>query len=129
MPQAYAEMYRHSEGVPRRLNALASRVMLFGAVEQLAVIDGADVAAVITDMEGDTPTESLRRPVAASGGAAVPSRAAAAVDESLSARIALLETRLEEQETAIRRVLTLLIDWAETDRQTPDLSLIRETAA
>jgi putative secretion ATPase (PEP-CTERM system associated) len=124
-PQAYAEMYRHSEGVPRRLNALASRVMLYGAVEQLGVIDANDVANVITDMEGDTPTETLRRPTA------VPtaSQAAAVVDESLSARIALLETRLEEQETAIRRVLTLLIDWAEADRQSPDLSLIRESAA
>jgi len=39
------------------------------------------------------------------------------------------ETRLEEQETALRRVLTLLIDWAEADRQSPDLSLIRESAA
>lgn len=124
-PQAYAEMYRHSEGVPRRLNALASRVMLYGAVEQLGVIDADDVANVITDMEGDTPTETLRRPTA------VPtaSQAAAVVDESLSARIALLETRLEEQETALRRVLTLLIDWAEADRQSPDLSLIRESAA
>lgn len=124
-PQAYAEMYRHSEGVPRRLNALASRVMLYGAVEQLGVIDTDDVANVITDMEGDTPTETLRRPTA------VPtaSQAAAVVDESLSARIALLETRLEEQETALRRVLTLLIDWAEADRQSPDLSLIRESAA
>ncbi|MBY8821288.1 XrtA/PEP-CTERM system-associated ATPase [Sphingomonas colocasiae] len=124
-PQAYAEMYRHSEGVPRRLNALASRVMLYGAVEQLGTIEADDVATVIADMEGDTPTESLRRP------AAVPtaSQAAAAVDESLSARIALLETRLEEQETALRRVLTLLIDWAEADRQSPDLSLIRESAA
>lgn len=124
-PQAYAEMYRHSEGVPRRLNALASRVMLYGAVEQLGVIDANDVTNVITDMEGDTPTETLRRPTA------VPtaSQAAAVVDESLSARIALLETRLEEQETAIRRVLTLLIDWAEADRQSPDLSLIRESAA
>jgi general secretion pathway protein A len=128
-PEAHATMYRHSEGVPRRLNALASRVMLFGAVEQLSVIDGADVAAVIADMDGDTPAETLRQPIAASQPPSAPVQAASAVDESLSARIALLESRLEEQETALRRVLTLLIDWAEADRQSPDLSLIRETAA
>src|SRR6202008_430050 len=43
-PEAFAKMYAHSEGVPRRLNALASRVMLFGAIEQGALIYGADVA-------------------------------------------------------------------------------------
>ncbi len=128
-PEAFSEMYRHSEGVPRRLNALASRVMLFGAVEQLAVIDGADVAAVITDMDGDTPAETLRKPAFVPHIASAQMPVQAAVDESLAARIALLESRLEEQETAIRRVLTLLIDWAEADRQVPDLSLIRETAA
>ncbi len=128
-PEAHAAMYRHSEGVPRRLNALASRVMLFGAVDQLSVIDGADVASVIADMDGDTPAETLRQSTPASQPGSAPVQAASAVDESLAARIALLESRLEEQETALRRVLTLLIDWAEADRQAPDLSLIRETAA
>ena len=36
--------------------------------------------------------------------------------------------RFQRLVTALRRVLTLLIDWAEADRQSPDLSLIRESA-
>ncbi|KQN06810.1 ExeA family protein [Sphingomonas sp. Leaf25] len=43
----------------------------------------------------------------------------------LHERIAMLETRLEEQEAALRRVLTLLVDWVESDQRRPDLSGLR----
>lgn len=51
---ALAAMYRWSGGVPRRLNQLAGRVMLFGAVEQIDSFSGEDLAAVIADLDGDT---------------------------------------------------------------------------
>jgi hypothetical protein len=41
-------------------------------------------------------------------------------DLALERRIAALEARLEEQEAAVRRVLTLLVDWVENGRQAPD---------
>ena len=37
-------------------------------------------------------------------------------DPAVDARIAALEARIEEQEAALRRVLTLLVDWVEADR-------------
>ena len=37
----------------------------------------------------------------------------------LQRRIAALETRLDEQEIALRRVLTLLVDWVENGQQLP----------
>ena len=43
--------------------------------------------------------------------------AGAATGVACSRRIAALEARLEEQEAALRRVLTLLIDWAERDER------------
>jgi len=36
---------------------------------------------------------------------------------------------MEEQERALRRVLTLLIDWVESDSQRPDLSVLHGAAA
>jgi hypothetical protein len=36
-------------------------------------------------------------------------------DFALERRVAALEARLEEQEAAVRRVLTLLVDWVEND--------------
>jgi general secretion pathway protein A len=55
-PDAYRAMYEGSDGVPRRLNQLAGRVMLFGSVEQLDTVDGDAVEAVIADIAGDVPT-------------------------------------------------------------------------
>ena len=52
---AFAAFYRGSAGVPRRLNLLAGRVMLFAAVEGLDVIDGKTVETVIGDLHADLP--------------------------------------------------------------------------
>jgi putative secretion ATPase (PEP-CTERM system associated) len=49
-PDAFAALYAATGGVPRRLNALASRVLLLGAIDQLAVIDAEVVGAVVADM-------------------------------------------------------------------------------
>ena len=46
---AWAALYRHSDGVPRRLNMLAGRVLLHGSVEGLNRIDGATVDLVAAD--------------------------------------------------------------------------------
>lgn len=52
-PEAVAAIHRWSGGIPRRVNQLASRVMLFGAMEQVAEFAGDDVEAVIADIDGD----------------------------------------------------------------------------
>jgi general secretion pathway protein A len=68
MADAFEALYAETAGVPRKLNTLMNRVMLMGAVEQVDVIDGALVRAVIDDMAGK-PFEyeapmSARAPVA-----------------------------------------------------------------
>lgn len=47
---AYAAIYAATDGVPRRINALMSRVMLLGAVDHLSEIDAGVVQAVAVDM-------------------------------------------------------------------------------
>ncbi len=49
---AYAALYAETGGVPRKLNTLMNRVMLMGAVEQIDLLDGGLVEAVIADMAG-----------------------------------------------------------------------------
>ena len=157
---AVAAMYRWSNGSPRRLNQLASRVMLFGAVEQIETFGRDEVGQVIADLHGDsieparpavvaaapqpeaepfelreiapmpmgTPTpptspeaRSLNEPAAAEPASADP----------VGRRVAELEAQMKEQDEALRRVLTLLVDWVEsgdTSRR-PDLSALRGTAA
>jgi hypothetical protein len=50
--------------------------------------------------------------------------ASAPVDTDVAARIAALEGRVDEQDIALRRVLTLMVDWIEGD-QRPDAAALR----
>jgi general secretion pathway protein A len=52
-PDAFELLFDHSDGVPRRLNVLVSRLLLFGAVEQLNRITGAHVRSVVAEMSAD----------------------------------------------------------------------------
>ena len=119
-PDAFAALYRHSGGVPRKLNQLASRLLLYAGVEQLDSIAGADVDSVAADMAADRPASAskrvlpLRRAVAAAE-LEVPVEVGA--DSSLERRIAAIEARIDEQEAAVRRVLTVLLDWVENESQ------------
>ncbi|MDO7835035.1 XrtA-associated ATPase [Sphingobium sp. HBC34] len=63
-PAAFAALYAATGGVPRRLNALTSRVLLLGAIEQLHLIDEDVVGAVVADMGLDN--DSAPEPVAPS---------------------------------------------------------------
>lgn len=60
---AFDAIYAATGGVPRRVNALASRVLLMGAIDRLAVIDAPVVDLVVADigMDAERP-----QPVAAS---------------------------------------------------------------
>ncbi|MFA5968498.1 MAG: AAA family ATPase [Sphingomonas sp.] len=162
-PDAFAALYEGSDGVPRRLNQLAGRTLLFGAIEHLDEIDGAAVAAVIADLAGDAPVKpandempaATQAPVTAEAASPLPmgngvsaplpeaplvareempdteAMARPAAEEAptpratpddhamalLIERITHLEARLEQQDVALRRVLTLLVDWVEGDSE------------
>ncbi|WP_242415473.1 ExeA family protein [Sphingomonas panni] len=162
---ALAALHRWSGGVPRRLNQLASRVLLYGAIEQIERFGSLDVEQVIEDLDGDgmgatapaadrveaapvaeatpvvdadplpmtpPPPPMPPRPIhlsvvdaARRGAPAADAPVDTADRDALVARIAALEDRLEEQDAALRRVLTLLVDWVEGEQRRPDLSSIR----
>lgn len=167
---AYAALYSATDGVPRRLNTLMARILLFGAVEDLKTIDGAAIQAVLSDLAGDeqhpaaevaevsAPVEPKfaeeqleEADIYASLAATEPVEAPRAEEpvllqeapetvESLVAevsetdsdaedRIVALEARLEEQEAALRRVLTLLVHWVEEEEAQPSFGVVRGDAA
>ncbi|MBS0479686.1 MAG: AAA family ATPase, partial [Proteobacteria bacterium] len=114
-PDAIDALYRGSDGVPRRLNQLAARVMLQGAIEKLDVIDGVTVDAVIADIDGDLPVVRAAPPLPTP--AAQPQAAPLPMSRPIEIapdRFAAIEARLEEQDAALRRVLALLVDWVES---------------
>lgn len=50
---SFRVIFRFTNGVPRKLNTLCSRILLFGAIEELETIDEKTVLNVIEDMEHD----------------------------------------------------------------------------
>ncbi|WP_010186055.1 XrtA/PEP-CTERM system-associated ATPase [Sphingomonas sp. PAMC 26605] len=68
---AYDAFYEGTDGVPRRLNQLAGRVLLYAAIEQLDTIDAHAVATVLADIAGDMPGV---KPIAIPERSAVPAR-------------------------------------------------------
>lgn len=111
-------LHHASGGVPRKLNTLATRALLMGSIEDANTIDEALIARVTADLARDVPQPVKTAPAAAmaSSVTAPPTAAnAEAADPALEARLAAVEAQLVEQEAALRRVLTLLIDWVERD--------------
>ena len=106
-PEAYAALHQASQGIPRRLNALTERVLLMGAIENLSTIDAPVVAAVVADHANDE--QSVTTP------ASPDSNASHTATLDLAARTTMLEAQIEEHGVALRRVLTLLIDWVEQE--------------
>jgi putative secretion ATPase (PEP-CTERM system associated) len=128
---AFGAFYKGSGGVPRRLNLLAGRVMLQAAVENLSLIDAGVVEAVIADMTADMPapsrhagldpasTQETQVTPVAEVTAWTPDQVRGDEVADNSDRIAALEARIEQQDAALRRVLTLLVDWVEADATRP----------
>src|SRR3546814_15786083 len=50
-PDAFEEIFDYSEGVPRKLNVLVSRLLLYGAVEQMNRITAQNVRSVVAEIE------------------------------------------------------------------------------
>ncbi len=124
---AFDALYRHTDGVPRRVNQLASRLLLYAAMEQLDTIGEDTVEAVAADMASDSPQPVRREEPVLPLRASIESSPQTAEqpaqpvrDLALERRVAEMEARLEEQEKAIRRVLTLLVDWIENGEGPPD---------
>jgi len=117
---AFPLLHRLTDGVPRRVNQLMGRVLLHAGISGATLIDAALIAEVQADAARDLPT-------------ATPSPAVVHGDvDALTQRIAALEVRLAEQDAALRRVLTLLVDWVENEPAPPAaarLEAVRGAAA
>lgn len=64
---AFLEIYKFTNGVPRKLNTLCSRLLLYGAIEELGEIDQKVVTSVIEDMETDIASSSVQKQNNSSG--------------------------------------------------------------
>lgn len=167
--EVFAGLYEASGGIPRRINQIANRLMLLGAVEQRSQIDPAMLETVLAEMESDhavpevPAAEPVAQPSEPQSSDAQPVEAAPEIQTTLdsllverlladrdaliaelqqavvelanaqeaassgepvalvelAARLEALDARMNDQESAIRHTLTMLIEWIESDGLKP----------
>lgn len=123
---AVEAIYRQSAGVPRRLNTLCSRVLLYGALEELHTIDGEVIASVIADMATDqrqvTATSSAvnRQPVNRQNDQGIPleklEQQKKANDE-IEGRMSQLENMMKSQDQTLQQLTQLMTQLASNGKK------------
>jgi putative secretion ATPase (PEP-CTERM system associated) len=96
----FPPVFAYTGGIPRRINTLCDRVLLFGYLEDKHLIDAQIVAAVIGDLNGEMPTLAANEGAAPRGAVRRP----AAVDERV---LEQLDRRVSKMERSIVNILKL----------------------
>jgi putative secretion ATPase (PEP-CTERM system associated) len=112
----YPVIYRHTGGVPRQINTLCSRLLLFGFLEKLHALTSSSVEKVAGDLRDEiavvtTPSTS---PTLA-GVTAGPVKGDATITQ-ISQRLDLLEDSVHKQGLVIKRALELATRYFPEDR-------------
>ena len=99
---AFAAIHRHTAGIPRRINRLCSRVLLYGALEESQVITGPMVGSTSAELERDIGSEAAPGlPLSTQSPAQLPGG-------ELTGRVMALENAVQRQERVFERLLGLL---------------------
>ncbi len=120
---SYRAIYKNTEGVPRRINTLCSRILLFGYLEERHEINDAVVEEVVKDLLSEGVQARFREPSALSSpgaetGTAGSSETAGARrpgDEDLAERVAVLEEYVRMHDRTINRALEIAARWLDDD--------------
>ncbi|OJW75319.1 MAG: general secretion pathway protein [Sphingomonadales bacterium 63-6] len=140
--RVFAELYEASGGIPRRINQIANRLMLLGAVEQRSRIDAAMLHAVLAEMDGDNafpaaaPVVKARTPAQVEQAAAAeavtspqPAAPPAGIRaEDLRRALAQRDSQIAELQQAVVELSYSRGD-AQTEAATPEIEALRERVA
>jgi general secretion pathway protein A len=101
---AFAAVHRQTDGIPRRINTLCSRVLLFGALEEAHAISAEMVDTTAEELNHDLgiglePAASIASAFALSQ---------PELQEDVMRRVAVLERNSARQDAALRRMINLL---------------------
>jgi general secretion pathway protein A len=100
-PDLFDQVYAATGGIPRRINMLLGRLLLFGALDQLDHLDRSAIASVIADLEGEVV--GLRARPAANGHAM-----SALPGGELTDTLGRLQMRIDELEAALTDVVEIV---------------------
>ena len=104
-PGAIDAIFAYSGGIPRRINTLCNRLMLFGFLDDRHQFSADDVGRVIADLEAENSEESDGR-FSSSHLMRIPT-----TQRQVTERIDGLEKRVAQQELSMRRVAIAVHDY------------------
>ncbi|MBV9250925.1 MAG: AAA family ATPase, partial [Acetobacteraceae bacterium] len=105
---AFTWVFKQTGGIPRRINTLCSRILLYGALEEAHIITGPMVEAAASELNNDLGAGLPAAPPYVNG--------AVANQDALVRRVEALEQGAARQERVFRRLLDLLGTAAEMPR-------------
>ena len=111
---SFPVIYQHTEGVPRRINTLCSRLLLYGFLEQLHTLTASAVDKVANDLREEIAVvaspSALPAVDAATGalGAAFP---------AFVERLAALEKNVDQHDRLLRRAIEIAAHYFQGQRQ------------
>ncbi|MFC3099589.1 XrtA/PEP-CTERM system-associated ATPase [Altererythrobacter lauratis] len=114
--RVFAELYEASGGVPRRVNQIANRLLLLGAVEERSRIDAAMLQSVLDEMAGErafpvvTPQPLHGPPAAPEPTQAFEADVSPATGTGIDAQ--MLDTLLAERDAQIAELQQAVIEMA-----------------
>lgn len=110
---AFASIHYHTGGIPRRINRLCSRVLLYGAIEEASEITTAMVETTALELQqdlGDVPIVA---------GQGTRPEGIAVNGHGIEQRVLALEQMVARREQTFRRLRELLTPQRETRRAAP----------
>jgi len=108
---SFWQIYRETGGVPRRINALCSRLMLFGFLEETHLVDEQTVQQVAEELKTELGDVTASPPAPSAAG---PSGKGG---DELDQRLAKIEQKLDRNDQAIKRALALIAASLDKDSQ------------
>ena len=97
-------IYRHTDGVPRRINGLCSRLLLYGFLEEIHTILAADVERLALELRAELSTVA----VVEHNSHPAPLAAPSAQPEALTGRLVALERATASHQRTIKRLIEIM---------------------
>jgi len=134
-PDAFDRIYEQTKGVPRLINTLANRIMLFAALEEATKVDIGMIETVIEDQKNEDinpADETAPATVAATpstGGAPISNDRLAKIERAVTViarRLEKLEDRATEHDEAIHELIDLAMKAYGGDETEDDVAQLRQ---